>query len=201
MQVTSKTDQLLNKQTTRPVRADAQRNINALLHSALAVFDTVGVDAPMRQIAQKAGVGVGTIYRHFPRRSDLIAAVLRNEVDACAETATQLATQLSAVDALIRWVDCYVDFVTARRGLAASLSSDDPAFKALAPHFLERLRPVVQSLLDGAIASGQIRKKITSDELLCGVGALCAPTEYAKQPEPRRMVSLFIDGLRYGAHR
>ena len=201
MKVTSKTDHILNKQTTRPVRADAQRNITTLLHSALAVFDAFGVDAPMRMIAQQAGVGMGTIYRHFPRRSDLIAAVLRNEVDACAERATQLATQLSPADALIGWVDCYVDFVTARRGLAASLSSDDPAFKALAPHFLERLRPVVQSLLDAAIASGQLRKGITSDELLCGVGALCAPADYAQQPEPRRMVSLFIDGLRYGATR
>ncbi|MEZ0189221.1 TetR/AcrR family transcriptional regulator [Ralstonia solanacearum] len=199
--LTSKTDKATEESTSRPVRADAQRNIDTLLRTALAVFDSSGVDAPVREIAQKAGVGVGTIYRHFPRRSDLIVAVLRNEVDACAETGTQLAAKYSAAEALIRWVDCYVDFVTARRGLAASLSSDDPAFKALAPHFQERLRPVVQSLLDAAIASGQIRKGIKSEELLCGVGALCTPAEYPQQPDPRRMVALFIDGLRYGASR
>src|SRR5688572_6228597 len=69
---------------SRPVRADAQRNIDALLEAALAVFATSGVDAPVREIAEKAGVGVGTVYRHFPQRSDLIAAVFRHEIDSCA---------------------------------------------------------------------------------------------------------------------
>lgn len=189
------------KNSPRPIRADAQRNLDKLLRTALEVFDSSGVDAPVREIAQRAGVGVGTIYRHFPKRSDLIVAVLFREIDACANAGIELAAQHSAGEALVRWVDCYVEFVTARRGLAASLSSDDPALKALAPHFQERLRPVVQSLLEAAINSGQIRKGITSQELLCGVGALCTPAEYAEQPNTRRMVSLFIDGLRYGASR
>lgn len=197
--MTSETAKALNDSSSRPVRADAQRNIDALLRAASAVFDSSGVDAPVREIAQRAGVGVGTIYRHFPRRSDLIVAVLRNEVDACAETGAELAARYSGAEPLMRWVDRYVEFVTARRGLAASLSSDDPAFKALAPHFQDRLRPVVQRLLDAAIASKQVREGITPEELLCGVGALCAPVEYAGQPDTRRMVALFVDGLRYGA--
>ncbi|WCM92286.1 TetR/AcrR family transcriptional regulator [Acidovorax sp. NCPPB 2350] len=197
----SKNNKTIQENAPRPMRADAQRNLDTLLRTALEVFDASGVDAPVREIAQKAGVGVGTIYRHFPRRSDLIAAVLCNEVDACANAGIELAARHKPGEALVQWVECYVEFVTARRGLAASLSSDDPAFKALAPHFQERLRPVVQDLLDAAMASGQIREGIKSEELLCGVGALCTPSEYAEQPDPRRMVALFIDGLRYGASR
>src|SRR6478609_2144389 len=71
----------------RPVRADAQRNEDALLEAALAVFATSGVDAPVREIAEKAGVGIGTVYRHFPQRADLVAAVFRHEIDACADAA------------------------------------------------------------------------------------------------------------------
>lgn len=181
------------------MRADAQRNLDKLLRTALAVFDSSGVDAPVREIARRARVGVGTIYRHFPRRSDLIVAVLRNEVDACANAGTELSAKHSAGEALVRWVECYVEFVTARRGLAASLNSDDPAFKAVTLHFQQRLRPVVQSLIDAAIAAGEIRKGIQPYELLCGVAALCNPFECPEPPDARRMVSLFIDGLRYGA--
>src|SRR5579871_6950835 len=73
------------------LRADARRNVDALLRAAMSVFSQSGVDAPIRAIAERAGVGVGTVYRHFPQRSDLIAAVFRNEVDACADAAPALA--------------------------------------------------------------------------------------------------------------
>lgn len=97
------------------------------------------------------------------------------------------------------WIGRYVDFVTTRRGLAAALNSGDPAFKALPSYFLERLRPVVQRLLDAATASGDIREGIQPDELLCAVAALCAPLECPDPPDARRLVALFVDGLRYGA--
>src|SRR6186713_1099041 len=87
------------KRTTKPkpndpnkvVRADAQRNLEGILRTALEVFETSGVDAPVREIADKAGVGVATLYRHFPNRSDLIAAVFRHQIDACADAASTLA--------------------------------------------------------------------------------------------------------------
>src|ERR1700759_2906222 len=87
----------------RRVRADAQRNLDALLQSAKAVFATSGVDAPVREIAEQAGVGVGTVYRHFPQRSDLIAAVFRQEIDACADTAALLAAPDEPGEDLARW--------------------------------------------------------------------------------------------------
>ena len=194
-----KTSKSADEGVPRRVRADAQRNMETLLRAALAVFESSGVDAPVREIAQKAGVGIGTIYRHFPQRSDLVVAALCREMDACADAGVELAATLGAGEALLEWVDRYVEFVTKRRGLAAALNSGDPAFKALPLYFLERLRPVVQSLLDAATAAGKIRSGIQPDELLCAVGALCAPLECPDPIDARRLVSLFVDGLRYGA--
>lgn len=88
----------------RRVRADAQRNIDALLEAAMAVFMTTGVDAPVREIADRAGVGVGTVYRHFPSRADLVAAVFRHEIDACADAAPALASEHAPGEALARWM-------------------------------------------------------------------------------------------------
>ena len=173
--------------------------MEALLRTALTVFDSSGVDAPVREIAKKAGVGIGTIYRHFPRRSDLVVAALCSEVDACADAGIEFAATLGAGAALVGWVEHYVEFVTRRRGLAAALNSGDPAFKALPAYFLQRLRPVVQGLLDAAIAAGEIREGVQPDEILCAVGALCAPFECPEPPDTRRLVALFLDGLRYGA--
>jgi len=200
-ELNSKMSKSKNAPAQRPVRADAQRNIETLLRTALAVFDTSGVDAPVREIAEKAGVGVGTIYRHFPRRADLIVAALRSEVDACANAAAELAAKHGAGEALVRWVDRYVEFVTARRGFAGALTAGDPAFEGLPSYFLQRLRPAVQSLLDAASAAGEIRSGITPDELLCAVGALCSPLDCPDPPEARRLVGLFYDGLRFGAKR
>ncbi len=101
------------------VRADARRNTDALLEAALAVFAASGVDAPVREIAARAGVGVGTVYRHFPQRSDLVAAVFLHEVDACADAAPALAAAHGPGEALARWMQRYAAFVATKRGLAA----------------------------------------------------------------------------------
>ena len=143
--------------TDRRVRADAQRNIEALLEAAKAVFFASGVDAPVREIAEKAGVGIGTIYRHFPQRSDLIVAVFRREVDACADAAAVLAAKHEPGEALARWMQRYVDFISAKRGLAAALHSGDPAYNTLPAYFQERLRPALQTLLEAAAAAGKVR--------------------------------------------
>lgn len=197
-ELSRKLGQTIDEGTPRPVRADAQRNIETLLRTALEVFESSGVDAPVREIAEKAGVGIGTIYRHFPKRSDLVVAALCSEVDACAELAVELAEQRGAWEAFAEWIYHYVEFVSKRRGLAAVLNSGDPAFEAVPLYFLQRLRPVVQALLDAAIAAGKIRKDVQPDEVLCAVGALCAPLDCPNPPDAKRLVALFVDGLRYG---
>jgi len=185
--------------TVRHLRADAQRNLDALLQSAMAVFATSGVDAPVRQIAEKAGVGVGTVYRHFPQRSDLIVAVFRREVDACADAAAVLAAAHKPGEALTRWLQRYVDFISAKRGLAAALHSGDPAYDTLPAYFQKRLRPALETLLDAAVAAGEVRSGVKPDDLLRAVASLSAPAHDGDPTHARRMVGLLADGLRYGA--
>ena len=185
--------------TARRVRADAQRNIDTLLHSAMAVFASSGVDAPVREIAEKAGVGIGTVYRHFPQRSDLIVDVFRHEVDACADAASVLAAEHEPGEALARWMQRYVDFIAAKRGLAAALHSGDPAFDALPAYFQKRLRPALQTLLEAAAAAGKVRAGVDPTDLLRAVASLCRPAHEGDPTHARRMVALLVDGLRYGA--
>jgi AcrR family transcriptional regulator len=183
----------------RRLRADAKRNIDALLQAALAVFATSGVDAPVREIAEQAGVGIGTIYRHFPQRSDLIVAVFRREVDACADAALVLATAHEPGEALARWMQRYVDFIAAKRGLATALHSGNPAYETLPAYFQKRLRPTLKTLLEAAVAAGEVRAGVEPKDLLRAVASLCAPAHDGNPAHPRRMVALLVDGLRYGA--
>ena len=183
----------------RQVRADAQRNIHALLEAAKAVFATSGVDAPVREIAARAGVGVGTVYRHFPQRSDLVGAVFRHEVDACADAAPALAAEHEPGEALERWLQRYAEFIATKRGLAAALHSGDPAFDALPLYFDQRFRPALGSLLAAAAAAGEVRTDVDVDDLLRAVANLCLFTDRDRPGHSRRMVALLIDGLRYGA--
>lgn len=183
---------------SKPARADAQRNLDALLKAALEVFATSGVDAPVREIATRAGVGVGTLYRHFPQRSDLVAAVFRHEVDACADAAPALAAEHGPSEALARWMQRYVDFIAAKRGLAAALHSGDPAFEALPGYFHKRLVPALRHLLDAATANGDVRTDVEPYDLLRAVASLCMPADDGDPMRARRMVALLINGLRYG---
>ena len=185
----------------RSVRADAQRNTDALLKAAMAVFATSGVDAPVREIAAKARVGLGTVYRHFPKRSDLIAAVFRHEVDACADAAPVLAAEHAPAEALSKWIERYMDFIATKRGLASALHSGDPAFELLPAYFETRLKPALRSLLDPAEAAGEVRAQVDPEELLRAVARLSMSAHDDGPAPARRMVGLLLDGLRYGASR
>ncbi|WP_432934051.1 TetR/AcrR family transcriptional regulator [Microbispora sp. CA-135349] len=181
----------------RPRRADARRNEKALLDAAAAVFVTSGVDAPVRDIAAKAGVGTATIYRHFPTRADLIIAVYRHQVEACAEAGPALlATGATPYAALGQWIDLFADFLVTKHGLAAVLRSDSAGFDTLHAYFLDRLVPVCARLLDAAAAAGEIRSDIEAIELMRGVGNLCIGADSDPRYDARRMVGLLIAGLR-----
>ncbi len=183
----------------RPVRADARRNVDALLRAAMAAFTESGVDAPVRAIAARAGVGVGTVYRHFPQRSDLIKAIIRREVDACVEAASRLAATHEPAEALASWMQCLVDLVATKRGLGAALHSGDPAYQSLPDYVLGQLTPTLRGLLDAAAAAGAIRAEVDADELLLAGLRLAMPASDGDTAQARRMVALLIDGLRYGA--
>jgi AcrR family transcriptional regulator len=182
----------------RPMRADAQRKVSSLLQAAMEVFAESGVDAPVREIAERAGVGLGTVYRHFPQRSDLIVAVFRNQMDACADAAPVIASKYEPGEALARWMQRYVDFIGTKRGLAAALHSGDPAYSALPGYFDKRLRPALERLLDSAVTAGVVRPGIKADDLLRAVATLCHGPHGQEPPYARKMVELLVDGLRYG---
>lgn len=189
----------LQQTRDKPARADARRNVDAVLQAAMAIFQESGVDAPVREIAQRAGVGVGTVYRHFPQRSDLIVAVVQKEVDACAAAAITLAKKRAPADALARWMQRLVDLIATKRGLATALHSDASAYKALPDYFLNRLTPVLQTLLDAAIDANAIRSGVDAGELLLASTRLAMPAAEGDTAQARRMVSLLMDGLRVGA--
>jgi AcrR family transcriptional regulator len=182
----------------RRVRADAQRNLDALLQAAKAVFATSGVDAPVREIAEKAGLGIGTVYRHFPQRSDLIAAVFRREIDACAAEAPILAAEYAPFEALARWMQRYAAFIATKRGLATALHSGNPAFDPLPAYFQQRLQPAFRALLDSAAAAGEVRADVDPEDLLGAVASLCMSAHNDGPGRAERMVALLVDGLRYG---
>jgi AcrR family transcriptional regulator len=185
------------KTATPPKRADARRNEQTLLDAAAALFVTNGVDVPVRDIAAKAGVGTGTIYRHFPTRAELIRAVYRHQVDACAEAGPALlASSSSPYVALERWIDLFADFLVTKHGLAAAMQSDKPSFASLHLSFLDRLVPICAEIISAAVEAGELQPDVTAFELMYGVGNLCAGAGSDPRYDARRMVKRLIAGLR-----
>ncbi len=188
----------LDENVDRRVRADSKRNMETLLEAAMEVFRTSGVDAPVREIASKAKLGIGTLYRHFPQRSDLIIAVFQHEVNSCADTAYSLLQRHEPGDAVALWLQRYASFIEAKIGLATALHSGDPAYETLPAYFREKLLPALTMLLDRAVETGQIRADVAPSDLLIAVARLCMQSHDEGPEYSRRMVSLLVDGLRYG---
>jgi AcrR family transcriptional regulator len=156
----------------------------------------------VRAIAARAGLGTATLYRHFPLRSDLIEAVFRREVNACAAEAATLAATRDPGEALELWIGHYAALIAGKRGLAVALHSGDPAFKALPGYFQQQLGTVLQGLLDAAVAAGAIRGGVDPLDLLAAVAKLCVPPAGTDDTSrANRMIALLIDGLRYGANQ
>jgi AcrR family transcriptional regulator len=145
---------------------------------------------------------MGTIYRHFPTRADLIVAVYRHQVEACAEAGPALlASSGTPHEALTRWISLFVDFLVTKHGLAAAMQSDHAGWQALHAYFLDRLVPVCAALLDAAAAADEISGSTDAFGLLYAVGNLCAGHDSAREEghgryDARRMVGLLIAGLR-----
>ena len=181
-------------------RADAVRNTGAVLEAAKAVFAELGVDAPMREIAARAGVGVGTIYRNYPQRSDLIIAVFRRELDATAAEAERLIEEYPPAEALRRWAEALGRFVATKRGFSSALHSGDPAYQPLPGQFLGVLAPRVQHILDAGAADGTIRPDVRAEDL---INALARLSDASGGGASGQMTGVLLDGLlvRHSQHR
>jgi AcrR family transcriptional regulator len=186
----------MQQETPRRQRSDAKRNVGALLEAAKSVFARTGVDAPAKEITDLAGVGVGTLYRHFPRRSDLIAAVIQHEIDTCVNEATALGAKHEPWAALTTWIDRLAGFVGTKRGFATALHSGDPAFDDLPRYFTAQLEPALDGLLGAARESGDVRADVTAGDILLTVALLCRPVADQDQHFNERMVRVFVAGLR-----
>lgn len=189
-----------------PARAVGRprRSEQTLLDAAAAVFVQSGVDAPVRAIAERAGVGVGTIYRHFPTRPELVVAVYRHQVEACAEAGPRLLADSATAEAALRaWIALFVDFLVTKHGLAGALRGDAAGSDALHAYFVDRLVPVCGSLLLAARAErGHAAQEpaLSGYSLLKGVGNLCIGAADDPDYDTERLVQALISGA-LTAHR
>lgn len=181
----------------RRKRSDARRNAQTLLDAAAAVFVRAGIDAPVRDIAAEAGVGMGTLYRHFPTRSDLVVAVFRHQLDALAapQPTAPGRTPETPYEALRSWVARFTDFLVTKHGLAEALQSDQAGYESLHAEFVHRLVPVLDQLLRASADAGQTRADVRPLDLMIAVGNLCIGAGTFPDYRARHMVDVLLAGL------
>src|SRR6201991_4197483 len=183
--------------TVRRPRADAVRNRGRVLAAAKAVFSAGGPEESLEAVAKKAGVGIGTLYRHFPTRQDLFEAVYRREVQQLVELAEELRNAPAPVDALRRWLRSNVEFVATKKGMSAALALTVQGSSDLAAFTFDRLTKAVGALLDRAVAAGEIRSDISPEDLLRALVGMCYMHDQPGwQKSVMRLVDVFVDGLR-----
>ena len=182
----------------RPLRADAQRNRGRLLAVAVRAFSEEGPDVTLESIARDAGVGIGTLYRHFPTREALVEAAYRNELARLCDAAADLLRAVPPDEATRTWMDRFIDYMTTKRGMADALraviaSGGDPFAQTRG-----RLLGAITALLGAGAAAGIIRGDVDPGDVLASLsGVSLAAGEPAQRDQARRMLDLLMDGLRY----
>jgi AcrR family transcriptional regulator len=180
----------------RKPRADAIRNRERVLEAAKAVFSQGGPEASLEAVARRAGVGIGTLYRHFPTREALYEAVYRHEVEQLVELARHLEAETAPVEALRRWLQAGVEFMATKKGMAAALAMAAQGSPDLMAYSLDRLTRAMGELLQRAAAAGEIRIDIGPEDLLRTLVGMCyAHDRPGWQAKVLRLVDVFIDGL------
>jgi AcrR family transcriptional regulator len=187
--------EVLASSDRRPKRADARRNEQSLLDAAAAVFVKSGVDAPVREIADRAGVGMGTIYRHFPTRADLVVAVYEHQIEECVRAGAELLAQRTPLTALAVWADLIVDFLVTKHGLAEALHNDQARFEVLHRAIIDRLVPVCAVILDAAVSAQEIAPGVSPYGLMRAIGNLCVGNVSDARYDARAFVQTLIAGL------
>lgn len=183
--------------TRRKPRADSIRNRDRLLEAASEIFSAGGPQASLEAVARKAGVGIGTLYRHFPTREDLFDAVYRHEVDILGTLAEELVKEGDPVEALKTWLQANVRLVATKRGMIAALQIAVHGSSEVKAYTYQRILASIALLRDRAVEAGAIRSDISAEELLTTLfGIYYAQPIESWQPTALRIVDIFVDGLR-----
>jgi AcrR family transcriptional regulator len=183
-------------ETIRKPRADAVRNRERVLEAAKVVFSAGGADASLEVVAKRAGVGIGTLYRHFPTREELFEAVYRREVEQLGDLAEQLKNEAEPVEALRRWLRSNVEFVATKKGMSAALALATHKPSDLMAYSFDRLTKAVGALLARAIAAGEIRADIGPEDVLRALIGMCyLHDQPGWQKSVLRLLDVFVDGL------
>lgn len=182
--------------TERPLRADARRNRDKILNAAASVFAEEGLDAHLERIAKAAGVGSATLYRNFPTREALIEAAYRNEVAQLCDAVPGLLAAHSPYEALRAWTRLFLDYVTAKLGMADALRAIAATGQNPYGHSRDMIHAAITALMDACVADGSIRSDISADDMgaaLAGVALGSAQPGQREQAE--RLLDLILDGL------
>jgi AcrR family transcriptional regulator len=183
-------------EAVRKPRADAVRNRERVLEAAKTVFSAGGPDASLEAVAKRAGVGIGTLYRHFPTREALFEAVYRREVEQLGELAEQLKSEAAPVEALRLWLRSNVELVATKKGMSTALALAVHGSSELYAYTFDRLTKAVGALLDRAVAAGEIRADIGPEDLLRTLVGMCYMHDQPGwQATVLRLVDVFVDGL------
>lgn len=185
-----------SQERQRKPRADAVRNRERVLEAAKSVFSAGGADASLEAVARQAGVGIGTLYRHFPTREDLFEAVYRREVEQLSELAEQLKSE-APVEALRCWLRSTVQFVATKKGMMAALAIVMNSNSELAAYSHAHLTASINALLARAVDAGDVRRDVTADDLLRALIGMCyIHDQPGWQHSVLRLLDVFVDGLR-----
>lgn len=187
----------LNKKASRKPRADALRNRDLLLEAAKSVFSAGGPEASLEAVARTAGVGIGTLYRHFPTREALFEAVYRHEVQQLADLAERLKKETRPIEALRQWMRSIVKFVATKKGMSTALALAVSKDSDLVSYSSDRLTRAIGLLLEQAIAAGEVRSDVSPEDLLRAIVGMCYTHDQPGwQKNVLRLVDIFVDGLR-----
>jgi AcrR family transcriptional regulator len=184
----------------RTLRADARRNRDRLLSAAVHAFSQDGADVTLDSIAKDAGVGIGTLYRHFPTREALIEAAYRSELARLCDAVPDLLQDMRPDEATRAWMDRYIEYMTTKRGMADALRAVIASGGTPYAQSRDRLITAITSLLQAGAASGPLRADIEPADVLASLsGISLAAGEPAQRAQARRLLDLLMDGLRYRA--
>ncbi|BCB87099.1 TetR/AcrR family transcriptional regulator [Phytohabitans suffuscus] len=177
------------------MRADAQRNRERLLDAAVRAFSQDGPDVTLDSIAKEAGVGIGTLYRHFPTREALIEAAYRNELARLCDSVGDLLAAGPPDAALRTWMDRFVDYMATKRGMSDALRVVVAAGVNPYAQSRDRLTAAITALLEAGVAAGTIRPDVQPGDVLIGLSGVSMAA--SERDQAARLLDLLVDGLRY----